>query len=68
MGWDGNLRAHGENSSEKNLWKLRGAHSNQGICCNIAPLNFQRNVAKPSHLILMPPLIIFGNERAPFEN
>ena len=37
-----------------NLWKLRRAHSDQGICWNIAPLNFQRNDAK-THFFLCPP-------------
>ena len=48
-----------------NLWKLRGAHSDQGICWNIAPLNFQRNDAKPTPFFCLPPLIMFGKKSAP---
>ena len=36
-------------------WKLRWAHSDQGICWNIAPLNFQRNDAKPTPFFVCPP-------------
>ena len=35
-------------------WKLRWAHSDQGICWNIAPLNFQRNDAKPTPFLSAP--------------
>ena len=50
-----------------NLWKLRGAHSDQGICWNIAPLNFQRNDAKTHSCFFLPPLIIFGKKSAPLK-
>ena len=35
-------------------WKLRWAHSDQGMCWNIAPLNFQRNDAKPTPFLSAP--------------
>ena len=47
-----------------NLWKLRGAHSDQGICWNIAPLNFQRNDAK-THSFFSAPLNNFRQKKSP---